>query len=342
MNCPKCGSLLPPNVAFCPVCNEPVAQSYTVPPQGYQQPNPYGYAQPSPEQQPSGYPPQNGYNAYPQQGGYQQQAPYGQGYSQFNPSAYPTGYQQPFVYGEQRQGASPLLNALSKMPHAFLNSFRAPADVLREMLERNDRITCPVVMGVVILLSFLAGMTIMRGFVGDVFNLVSLLTGVSMAGSASSMNQGINYVAGRIAPSVGGVAALCQLIAILVPGLVLTLYLTAVCKLRFSLPAALGLMAVPTYPTAAVALAAMALSFATPWLSLVAVVCGMMISYVQMGALLSYVTGRTDAQLFRPKLVCFAISLGVTLLALMAVGGSLMSAVLNRMLALLTNVGSLI
>lgn len=362
MNCPKCGSALTPGALFCPVCNEPLSAGYSAP-QGYQQPYAYpqqGYQDPyqgqsfqptAPAQQPMGQAvpgqmpqptqqPAAGYNtggfaAYPQQG---YQDPYqGQSFQNF-----PTGYQPPYAYGEQRPNANPVLSAISYLPHGFLYSFRNPSEVYREMLERNDKLTCPLVTAVMLLLSFLCGMTIMRSFVGIAFSLISTLTGVALASSSASMNQGISYVAGRIAPSVGGIAALCQLISILVPAIVITVYLTAVCKLRFSWPMALGLMTISTYPTVVIALVSMLASLLAPWLSIICILCGIVVSYVQLGALISFATGRTEQQLFVPKAVCLGVSLAVTLGIIALVGGVLMSGVLNRMLQLLTNVGSLI
>ncbi|MDD3334624.1 MAG: hypothetical protein PHI98_03800 [Eubacteriales bacterium] len=354
MNCPKCGSVLAPGALFCPVCNEPVAAGYTAP-QGYpeQQPTyppqgfPTGYQQGFPQQ---GYPqqsfPQQGFpqQGYPQQGagGYPPVNPGYPGPQGYQTPFEPQGYQQPYTYGEQRPNANPLLTAISELPHSFMSSIRSPAGLMRELLERNDTFTCPIVAGVVLLVSFLCGMTVMRGVVGTVFSLVSTLTGVTMASDASSMNQGINYVAGRIAPSVGGIAALCQLIAMLVPTIVTTVYLTFLCKLRFSWPAALGLIAIPSFVTVAAALLSMLLSLLTPWLSLVCILCGVVINYLQLGALLSYLTGRDDAQLFHAKAVCFVISIAASLLIMGLAGGSLMNVVLDQMLRLLTNVGSLI
>ena len=58
--------------------------------------------------------------------------------------------------------------------------------------------------------------------------------------------------------------------------------------------------------------------------------------------MLGYATGRADAQLFSAKLLCVVISVAVTALLIGLVGGALMSGVLNRMLLLLGNIGSLI
>ena len=340
MNCPRCGSVVAQGTPFCPVCNEPLASAYQMPQQGYG----VGY-QGMPQQPTGGYPPINqGYQSEQQQGYPQQsyQPPYQPSYPPYEQATYPPGYQQPYVYGEQQRAQSALMSVLGELPHAFVNSFRAPAEALRAMLERNDTIAFPLVAGVSLLLCFLCGMSISRGFVETVFSLVSSLTGVSLASSASSMSQGVNYVAGRIAPSVGGVLVLCQLLAVLIPGLVVTVYLTVFCRQRFSWPAFLGMMTVPTYPTVVVTLAVMLASLVAPWLGLVCVLCGMCFNYIQWSALLSFLTGRSDAQLFSSKAVLFCVSLLLTLLSVVLVGGSLTNVIFQNILGLLSNVEALL
>ena len=346
MNCPKCGNILPQNAYFCPVCNEPVAQQAAYPYADAQQQtgqnppvNPYGaYQQP-----------QAGYQQpYPQQGYQQPQAgyqpPYQQSYAQYGArGSYPPGYQPPFVYGQPGQSASnKFLSALSDLPRAFLDSFTKPAEVLRKLMEGQDRLTGLIVAGIVLLMSFLCGMALARGAVSLAFSGLSSLTGVSLAGDAASFNQGVSYVTGRIAPAVGGVAALCQLLGTLCPAAVAMVYLCAVCKARFSWELLLGFTAVTSLPTAAISLAMILLSFLSPWLSLVAMLCGWAVSYAQMGALMEFVTGRTQAQLFPAKIACYSIGILLTSVLVALVGGALMSGVLNRMVTLLANVGSLI
>ncbi len=357
MNCPKCGSVLPQGAMFCPVCNEPVAVAYGqqgypqgyagYPPQqqGYPQQPAGGYLQPGFEQQQSGgYPPMSGYaGGYPQQPGYGQQNAHQQSYAQYGQQSYPPGYQQPYIYGQQSaRDGNPLLNALSELPRAFLDCFQNPAEVLRGMMERRDLLTCPLVTGIVLLLSFLGGMVVLRSFIGVLFTSFSALTGVSIAGDSASMNQGISYIAGRIAPSVGGIAALCQLFGMAIPAAVQMVYLCAVRKIRFSWEMLFGFVTVTTLPTAAVILLAMLLSLLSPWLSLMAVLCGMAVSYTQAGALMSFVTGQSDAQILPAKMICICVSILLVLLVDGLIGGMLMSGVMQRVLVLLANVGSLI
>ena len=333
MNCPKCGTMLPQGAAFCPVCNEPVSP-YAQP--GYMQ----GYAQPM-----NGQPPYMGAQqpmAAPQQP-YPQQPIFQQSYAQYQQGAYPPGFQQPYSYGQPAaRESSSLLAALSGLPRAFLDSLAKPQEVLRGMLERRDLLTGPIVAGLTLLLTFLCGMVLMRSFVGELLSVISALTGVSLASDAASMNQGISYIAGRVAPSVGGVAVLCQLIGMAVPALVFMVYVCAVVKLRFSWELMLGFVGVTTLPTAAITLLAMLLSLASPWLSVMAALIGMAVSYTQACTLLGAVAARPETQSFPPKVLLVSVSLALTLIIGGLAGGLLMRGVMQRVVVLLNNVGSLI
>ena len=344
MNCPKCGTPIPQGAAFCPVCNEPLA-AYVQP--GYMPGYPQGAAQPYAQQgmqpqPPMGGPQQPYPGAAPQQP-YPQQTPYRQSYAQYQQGSYPPGFQQPYNYGQTiERESNPLLAALSALPHTFLDSFLRPQEVLRGAMERRDRLTGPVVAGLTLLLTFLCGMVVMRSFVGVLLSAISALTGVSLASSAASMTQGVSYIAGRIAPSVGGVAVLCQLIGMAMPALVFMVYVCGVAKVRFSLELLLGFVSVTTLPTVAVALLTMVLSLVSPWLSLLAALCGMAVSYTQWCGLLSAVTGRPDNQLLPVKMLLVAVSLALTLIVGGVVGGLLLRGVMQRVMALLNSVGSLI
>lgn len=343
MNCPKCGNPLPQGAAFCPVCNEPLA-AYAAQPypqqQGYQQPGVQGYQQPAPQQ---GYQQAYAQQPYPQQGGYAQQPVYQQTYAQYQQGSYPPGYQQPYIYGQQpAKEPNALLSALSALPRTFLECFTRPGEALRGMMERRDLLTGPIAVGLVLLLTFLCGMVFMRGFIGVLLSAISALTGVSLASDAASLNQGVSYIAGRLAPSVGGVAVLCQLIGMAVPLMVYMVYLCVICKARFSLELLLGFLSVTTLPTAAVALLAMLVSLLSPWLALTVVLCGMAVSYTLACGLLSLITGRTDAQLLPAKLALVSLSLLLTLVLGGLLGSLMMGGVMQRMLILLSNVGSLI
>ena len=270
------------------------------------------------------------------------QPAYQQSYVQYQPGQYPAGYQQAYPYSQPQQEENGILTALSELPRAFLNCFTRPGEVLKSLVDRRDVYTCPVVAAVVLLLSFLGGMVVMRGFVSVLFDLVVKLSGVQLAGNSASMNQGISYIAGRVAPSVGGIAALCQLISMAVPTIVFIIYICVFCKVIFSWELALGFMAVTTLPTVASALLAMAFSLLSPWIALVLIACGAAVSYTQACGMLGYITGRSEQQLMSGKLLCTCISLAVTMGLCGVAGGLLMSGVLQRIVVLFANVGSLI
>lgn len=355
MNCPKCGTPIPQGAAFCPVCNEPLS-AYVQPgympgyaqgmPQGYPPPGPGVGVQPPMSGAQGTQPPpaaQQPYMGAQQQPYPQQQNLYRQSYAQYQQGTYPPGFQQPYSYGQPAaREANPLLTALSALPRTFLDSFTRPQEVLRGMLEKRDLLTGPIVAGLTLLLTFLCGMVVMRSFVGVLLSAISALTGVSLTSDAASMNQGISYIAGRIAPSVGGAAVLCQLIGMAVPALVFLVYLCGVAKVHFSWELLLGFVAVTTLPTAAVALLAMVLSLLSPWLALLVALCGMAVSYTQACGLLSAVTGRSDAQLLSVKMLLVALALALTLIVGGLVGGLLMRGVTQRVMVLLNSVGSLI
>ena len=272
-----------------------------------------------------------------------QQSAYQQSYAQYQQGSYPAGYQQPYAYTQQpAQEENSFLTLLADLPRAFVNSFTRPGEVLKHMVERRDLYSCPVVAVVVLVLAFLGGMVVMRGFVAVLFSMISALSGVSMAASEAAMNQGISYIAGRVAPSVGGIAALCQFISMLVPAIVFMVYICVVCKVMFSWELALGFVTVTSLPTAAVALLAMASSLLSPWIALILMACGTAISYTQACGMLALITGRSEQALMRGKLICTALSVAVTLALCGAAGGLLMSGVVQRMVVLFANVGSLI
>lgn len=256
---------------------------------------------------------------------------------------YPTGYQQPYPYAQpvlpQRRGA---LSAIAELPHSFLCSFTQPGDVLRSMVESRDLVTAPIVAGLVLILSFLGGVVMMRGFVGELFKALSALTGVSMASNNASMNQGISYIASRVGAMTGGIAALCQLICMLVPVIVFMVYICLIRKVTFSFELALGFLAVLSLNTVVVSLLAMALSLLSPWLSLIVMACGAAVSYTQANGMLGFITGVHNVQLTGGKIACTALSLFLSLLLCMLVGGWLMGGVMQRILVLLSSVGSLI
>ncbi len=348
MNCPKCGSLLPQGAQFCNVCNEPLQSTGYVPyaptpSQGYSQspgygqqgyPAAQGYAQPQ-----QGYDPQQGQGYTQPQQGYDQQgqgypagyqSSYQQSYAQYTSQNYPQGYQQPTYGGyyaaqpTPRRETGAFLSAIAQIPRMALDAFRDPGAVLQGVMERRDVYTAPVIAALTLLFTFLCAMVVTRSLVGVIFSGLAS-AGAPLAGDTASLNQGVSYIAGKIGPSLGGVAALCQLFAIAFPTAVALVYLCAICKLRFSLELLCGLVAITTLPTLAVALLSMAGSLLHPVLPLILILFGMVVSYVFMGALLGRMTGLPENQMVLVKILCIAISLLFVLLFSLVVGGALMS-----------------
>ncbi len=324
---------------------QPIAQNSFAP--AAQQGNPNPYAQPALQstfapaaQQGNPYAQQAAQNTYApaaQQGGYPQQ----NGYTQ-QQYGYTQQYgQQGYGYQAQRE-PNPAMALLSELPQMFLGSLRNPGQVLRTLVERGDVITGPIVLAVTLVVVFLGGMAAMRGVVGILFSLIGSLTGISLAGSTAALRQGVNYIAGQIAPAVGGIAVLCQLIAIIVPTVVVMVYLNLLHKLPFNWLMALEMVTVTTMPTIVVALAAMLASMVNPLLALLVIILGTVIAYLQLGHMLGTLLGGTDVQQLKVKMICFPIAILLTLGLVYLVGGNLMGNVFQHMISLLGNMGSLV
>jgi len=310
MNCPNCGNAIQNGAAFCPICNAPLVQGYSQQSYGYQQPGMQapGYAN----------------NGYPQQ------------YAQ---SAYPTAYQQPRSYGDNQR--DPLISTISELPREFLRSFRSPTDVLVSLVEKNDTISAAIVGGVVLLLTFFAGMAVSNGMVKMLAEFFAQVSGISLSGVAGSTAQGVNLITERVSASIGGIAVLCQLLCMLIPAVVFFVYLNLLCKNPFSWSVLLGLITVSSFPTAAAAVLCMLASFLSPWIALVVVVLSTAFSYMQLGHMLSYITGFSEEQMFVPKSVCILVALLLSLIVVFAVGGGLLGGVINHVLRMFST-GSLI
>ncbi len=345
MNCPKCGSLLPQGAQFCNICNEPIVTTGYVPYGQTEYPT-QGYAQ---SYQPQGYG-QQGYaqtppQGYPNQGaGYSQQQGYPAGQNQYG--QYPQGYQQPYAgyYGAQPQRREPgaFVNAVLQIPRLFLESFRDPGAVLSGMMERHDFYTAPVIAGLSLLLAFLGAMIVTSGVVSLYLNFIASVFGVSFAGDAAAQSQGIRYIAGRLSASVGGIAALCQLFAMACPLGVTLVYLCAVRKIRFSVYMLCAFAAIATMPSLITSLIALLGSMLSPLVALLFMACGMIAGYVMLGALITRMTGAADGQLVGVKITVFCLSMLLTMLFIVLVGGLLMGGVFTSMTALLKNWNSLI
>ena len=346
MNCPKCGSPLPPGAQFCNVCNEPIA------PTGYQtygQQAPYGQGT-QPMQGYGGQPPAQDYGT----GGYAAgpsctypgyQPSYEQRYAQYpNPQGqgYPQGYGG--YYGEvpQPRGSHAFFAAQLQLPGMLRDSFRDPGCVLQGIMERRNWYPTPVVAGLTLLFTFLCGMFFATGMVRLFFGFYTAVTGNALASDATSLTQGVNYVSSKIGASIGGIAVLCQVFAMVLPLAVMLVYLCSVRKVRFSWELAYGCFTVTTLPTVVISLLALLVSLVMPILSVLASLLGMVVSYVFMGSLLGRVTGKPEQALAVPKIVCICLSLFLTLLFIVLVGGTLMNGVVQSTVAILWNLNSLL
>lgn len=356
MNCPNCGATVAPGTMYCPICNtnltfapqqQWVQQNPTFQPPYQQGGYPQDFAPQQSWQQQTQQPVNGGYmdfNSPMQQAqGYAQQNAPAQQYAGQNYGSYQQqGYAQNYGGYQQMAPANPVMGLLTELPRTFAGCFTQPGEVLRSLVERGDLLTCPIVVGVVMVVVFLGGMAAMRGVVSVLFGLIASLTGISLASDSASMQQGINYIAGQVAPAVGGIAVLCQLIAIAVPVLVVLVYLCSICKMPFSWHVTLGMVTVTTMPTVVFALLGMLLSFISPWLCLLIMIVGIVIAYLQLSNMLNTITGISDAQLLPVKMVCFPIAILLTLALLWLVGGNLLGGVFQQMLSLLGNTSSFV
>lgn len=351
MNCPYCGVAVAPGTMYCPRCNTQLMGGYapqqndqqTFQPmyqQGYQQ----GFApQQSYYQQPvQDVYPNNGMNAYPPQQPVQQPMP--QQPMQSMPQQYYPAQATAQQYGIGQQPKQPgiLETMLKDMARLFVETFRNPGQALNRLYQNQDVITAPVVVGIVLVEVFLGGMALMRGVVRVLFSLLSAIMGVSLAGNSSSLNQAAGYIAGKVGPAAGGIAVLCQLLAIAIPVAVVLCYVCLIKKNPFSWPLALGMVAVTTMPTLASSLLVMLFSLLSPWLSLLVMIAGVVISCLQLSAMLDFMLGVPSEQLLPAKMVLFPVIIVLTLGAVALVGGWLSGGVMNHMISLLDSVGTMI
>lgn len=355
MNCPSCGTLLPQGTQRCPACGTMLAGQPEYP--GYP-PQTGGYPQGfDPTFRQGGYPqggyPQPGYG----QGGYPQgydSNPYGSsGYPLqpgFDPTAsgqnyggYPQGFQPPvgrFGAGARDRGALP--EALANLPHVVRGLFLDPGETLHTMMERGDVYTGGVMAALSLILTFFAAMIMTRSTVATVFGGLSGLLGTPLAGDAASMNQGINFIAGKIAASLGGIAMLCQLLALAISAAVAMVYLCVVRKVRFSFLLASGFVALTTLPSIAAAVGCMLLGLLSPYLGLLSVLVGMVASDVFICLLISHITGVPEQRSAVVKIAVVCIAEGIKIVLIQLVGGALLGSALQTVSSLVGTMGSLL
>jgi hypothetical protein len=337
MNCPNCGNVLPQGAPSCPACGMPqstaqgsasYAQNYCAigyiggNPQGYAAHNPY-----APGGNPQGYDP-----AAAGQAGYSQEQ-----------NSYPAGYRQAYNrYSAPPVHNSEFISALANLPRVIRCLFADPGETLHGMMERKDRYTGAVVVGLSLLLTFLVTILMTRGVILAVFTSLSEWTGVSLAADEASLNQGVNYIAGKMAFSVGGIAALCQLLAILLPAAVALTYLCVVKKVRFSYQLASNFVAIVTLPSIAAALLCMLFSLLSPVPAVLMLVLGDVVSYVLLCALVVWIAGVPQYQLAPVKIAVVCASETLKILLIWLIGGALATGALQTASALIGSMGSLL
>ncbi len=374
MNCSKCGSSVPPNVVFCPICNEPTGirldemvqdaqinpvqesepviyapQSYA-PQQGYAaQPGyppqnyaPQGYA-------PQGYTPQdfNAQSYAPQNGAYQpqqnmqQNAAFQPGYPQYNASSSMPGYQPPYKYGQPNGNLKPadkIVSVLKELPKNLIDSILRPADLLRRNTESHDTIFAPTAAGIALLLSFLFGMALTRSVVWSLISGLSSTVG-SYVGTASFKSE-IGEIIGYLSPSIGGIYVLCQLLVLAVPIAISMAYLCVVRKARFSTDLLFGYLSVTALPVSAFLILMILLSFISPLLALLPLVCSAVVTCVQMSSLTAFVTSSTETELHKERIICCSLSVFICIILVALIGGGLLKGAIENLAAVIGN-GSL-
>jgi len=209
-------------------------------------------------------------------------------------------------------------------------------------MERNDVYSGGVIAGLSLLLTFLAAILVTRSAISAVFAGLSSFTGTALAGDAASMNQGINYIAGKMAASVGGIAAMCQLFALVFPAAVGLVYLCAIRKVRFSFLLTSNLVALTTLPTIAAALLCMVTSLISPYIGMVMILIGEVASYVILCTLIGRITGIPDQFAVPTKIGVICIAEVLKILFMTLIGGALMASALQTVSSLIGTMGSLL
>jgi hypothetical protein len=330
MRCIICGNILPPGARQCPVCGARTdnAQEGNY----YTQNNPpadggYGFAAGDAKNT------QNRY-ATPAFHTYRKQMLTG------FPQNQEANYQ-----GQSRDSYSAggaLARALSDLPQVVRSAFTDPMGTLQGMMRRGDRLTGGVMVLLSLILAFLAGMILTKGALGMLFSAMSGLTGLQLADSAASLNQGVGYLAGKVALSVGGIATLCQLIASLVPVVVAVAYLNLLRQLRFSFLMVSSLTAIVTLPNMLALLLAAVFSLITPYLALLMLFFGQVLSYVLL-CNMAVRLADTDAARTIPlqaSLICLSELMKIILIAV--IGGALMNGVVQTLSGLTNSVSGLL
>jgi hypothetical protein len=145
-----------------------------------------------------------------------------------------------------------------------------------------------------------------------------------------------------VAPSVGGIAVVCQLFALVLPAAVALIYLCTLRRVRFSYQLASNLLAVTTLPSIAAALLCMVFSLLSPVLGILMITLGEAASYILVCLLIAHITGQPEQHSALVKLAVVCVSIVVKLLFIQLVGGSLTASMLRTFASLMSAMGSLL
>ncbi len=341
MRCTHCGSIIPPGVQRCPICGALVDSAQAqedfrshrqypktdyrpaVPPVGRD----YGYTADEPADKPRQY-------ATPAFHTYRQQR--FTGLSQNQPAAW---------QGKPRDSYNPggaFSKALSDLPQVVRGVFSNPTGTLQGMIRREDRYTGVILLFLSLILAFLAGMVLVKGALGTLFSVMSGVTGLQLAGTAASLNQGIAYLAGKVAVPVGGIAVVCQLIAAVMPAAVTMTYLSVMRQVRFSFLLLSGFTAIITLPNLLALALASAFSLITPYLSLFVLLLGQVFSYVLLCTMAAQLANLRPERmvLAQASLVCLSELTKIALIA--GIGGAMMGGVIRTLTSLTNSMGGLL
>lgn len=338
MRCKTCGFILPQGAAQCPVCGERADGAQQDP--RFQLP----FQETGGEQQ-SGPAESYGFSAGDAQNRQNRYAtPAFHTYRKQMLPNFPQN-QQANYQGQPRGGYGPgsgFARALSDLPQVVRGAFADPLGTLQGMMRRDDRFTGVIMVAISLILAFLAGIILTNGILGMLFSAMSGLTGLQLAQSAASLNQGVGYLAGKVGVSVGAVAAACQLVAALVPVIVTMAYLSLLRQMKFSFLLASGFTAIVTLPNVLGLLLAAVFSLITPYLSLLILFFGQIVSYVllcNMAVKLSD-TGADRTVPLQAALVCLSELMKLILIAV--VGGAMMGGVIRTLSSLTSSVSGLL
>ncbi len=347
MRCVNCGNFIPPGQQQCPVCGF------------FANGGPGGVAQ-------DGYPcyPQNPqYPQYPQND-YQQGVPpsaRANGYTREEPPreyatpAFHT-YRKQLLHGlsqdmqppyqtQSRESFNPggsFAKILSDLPGVVKGAFTSPMDTLLGMVRREDRFTGGLLALLSMIMAFLTAMVMVRGIFGSLFAITSSVTGLQLAGSAASLKQGVAYLAGRVAVPIGGVAAVCQMISIVIPVAVTMIYLSAKRQIKVSFLLLSGFTAITVLPNLIALLLAAVFSMITPYLSIAALLFGVVFSYVMLCTMAVQLANLQPQQAVPVQASLICISELTKILLIVGVGGALMSGITRTLTSLTSSVSGLL